>query len=115
MNFTASFFSCIVVAYFQSEYSSSSNCGTLFTDKPDSVSLSSDNSYVKRLLIILGGVGWIAWKRIQSKMQTCEACGSSFLNNQINCPICGTKMKQNLENIPASSATIDIKSENIDL
>ena len=70
------------------------------------------------LPLILGGVGWFAWKRIQSKVKTCEACGSSFLNSQIICPICGTKsrdIKDNLENIPASSATIDIKSENIDL
>ena len=67
--------------------------------------------------ILLGGIGWFAWKRIQSKLQTCEACGSSFLNSQIICPICGTNIKtpkDNLENIPASAATIDIKSENID-
>ncbi len=68
--------------------------------------------------LILGGVGWFAWKRIQSQLQTCEACGSSFLNNQLICPICGTNTrdsKDTLENIPASAATIDIKSENIDL
>ena len=68
--------------------------------------------------LILGGIGWFAWKRIQSKLQTCEACGSSFLNNQLICPICGTNVsnpKDPLENIPASAATIDIKSENIDL
>ena len=67
--------------------------------------------------LLLGGVGWFAWKRIQSKVQTCEACGSSFLNTQLICPVCGTKIKNskdNLENIPASAATIDIKSENID-
>ncbi len=67
--------------------------------------------------LILGGFGWIAWKRIQSKLQTCEACGSSFINNQIICPICGTNISNNkdsLENIPASAATIDIKSEDID-
>jgi len=70
------------------------------------------------LPLILGGIGWLAWKRIQSKVQTCEACGSSFLNSQIICPICGNKMedtKDNLENIPASAATIDIKSEEIGL
>ena len=68
--------------------------------------------------LILGGVGWFAWKRIQSKVQTCEACGSSFLNGQMICPICGTNISDstdNLENIPASAATIDIKSEDIDL
>ena len=68
--------------------------------------------------LIIGGVGWFTWKRIQSQLQTCEACGSSFLNNQLICPICGTNTrdsKDTLENIPASAATIDIKSENIDL
>jgi len=68
--------------------------------------------------LILGGVGWFAWKRIQSKVQTCEACGSSFLTGQMICPICGANISDstdNLENIPASAATIDIKSEDIDL
>ena len=68
--------------------------------------------------LVLGGIGWFAWKRIQSKVQTCEACGSSFLNSQLICPICGKKIKDskdNFDNIPASAATIDIKSENIDL
>jgi len=68
--------------------------------------------------LILGGVGWFAWKNIQSKVQTCEACGSTFLNNQMICPVCGTPIIKNadkLENIPASAATIDIKSEELDL
>ena len=68
--------------------------------------------------LILGGIGWFAWKRIQSKVQTCEACGSTFLNSQMTCPICGTTIIKNadtLENIPASAATIDIKSEELDL
>ena len=67
--------------------------------------------------LILGGIGWFTWKRIQSKVTTCEACGSSFLNSQMICPICGTTIKKTenvLENIPASSATIDIKSEDMD-
>ena len=68
--------------------------------------------------LILGGVGWFTWNRIKSKVQTCEACGSSFLNSQIFCPICGANIKDtkdNLENIPASSATIDITSEDTSL
>ena len=68
--------------------------------------------------LILVGVGWFAWKRIQANVKTCTGCGSSFLNNQIICPVCGTKIsdpKDNLENIPASAATIDIKSEDIDV
>ena len=66
--------------------------------------------------IIIGGMGWFTWKRIQSKIQTCEACGSSFFNSQLICPICGASMNEainTLENIPASSATIDIKSEDV--
>tara|TARA_Y100001968_G_scaffold117783_1_gene107253 strand:- start:135 stop:461 length:327 start_codon:yes stop_codon:yes gene_type:complete len=66
--------------------------------------------------VILGGMGWFTWKRIKSKLNTCEACGSSFINNQIICPICGQKLQDknnNLDNIPASAATIDIKSEDI--
>ena len=68
--------------------------------------------------IILVGIGWFTWKRIQLKGQTCEACGSTFLNSQMVCPICGATIKNTkdiLENIPASAATIDIKSEDINL
>ena len=68
--------------------------------------------------LILGGIGWFTWKRIQSKVQTCEACGLTFLNSQMICPTCGTpiiKKADFLENIPASAATIDIKSEELDL
>ncbi len=68
--------------------------------------------------LILGGIGWFTWKRIQSKVQTCEACGSTFLNSQMICPMCRTTIRKNadiLENIPASTATIDIKSEQLDL
>jgi len=74
--------------------------------------------FISILSLILGGVGWLAWKRIQSNLQTCEACGSTFLNNQMICPVCGTTIKNTsdiLENIPASAATIDIKSEDIDV
>ena len=66
---------------------------------------------------ILGGLGWLVWRVIKSKLQTCEACGSSFLNNQSFCPVCGATIinsQNSFENIPASSATIDIKPEEID-
>ena len=68
--------------------------------------------------LFLGGIGWFIWKRIKANVQTCEACGSTFLNSQMICPICGTTIKNTtdtLENIPASAATIDIKSEDMDL
>ena len=68
--------------------------------------------------LILGGIAWFSWKKIQSKVQKCETCGSTFLNSQMICPVCGTTIKNTtdlLENIPASAATIDIKSEDINL
>ena len=73
---------------------------------------------ITTISLILGGLGWFTWKRIQSKVQTCESCGSAFLNSQMICPICGRSMINNadiLENIPASAATIDIQSEDTDL
>ena len=68
--------------------------------------------------LILGGIGWFTWKKIQSKVKICEACGSTFINSQTICPVCGKTINNTtdtLENIPASAATIDIKSEDIDL
>ena len=67
--------------------------------------------------LILGGIGWFTWKKIQSKVKICEACGSTFINSQTICPVCGKNINNTtdtLENIPASAATIDIKSEDID-
>ena len=72
--------------------------------------------FVTLIPLILLGIGWFSWKRIKSKIQSCESCGSSFFNSQITCPICGNNLKiskDTLENIPASAATIDIKSEDI--
>ena len=72
--------------------------------------------FLALLPIILGGIGWLSWKAIKSKVKTCDSCGSSFLNNQVICPICGEKItntEKSFDNIPASSATIDIKPKEI--
>ena len=72
--------------------------------------------FITLIPLILVGIVWFSWKRIQSKIQSCDACGSSFFSNQIICPICGNNLNTNNEipeNIPASAATIDIKSEDI--
>ena len=71
------------------------------------------------LPILLGGVGWIGWKIIQSKMIPCEVCGVSSINNSKQCPFCGadrTTTQSNTQNqsIPASSATVDITAEDVD-
>ena len=72
--------------------------------------------FLALLPIIIGGVGWLSWKIIKSKVKTCDSCGSSFFNDQVICPICGVNIKsaeKSFDNIPASSATIDIKPEEI--
>ena len=74
--------------------------------------------FVTLIPLILGGIGWLSWKRIQSRIQLCDACGSRFFNSQIICPVCGSNLNNSNdihENIPASAATIDIKSEDIKL
>tara|TARA_Y100001968_G_C19159100_1_gene619900 strand:- start:430 stop:759 length:330 start_codon:yes stop_codon:yes gene_type:complete len=74
--------------------------------------------FITLIPLLLVGIGWFSWKRIQSQMQKCDTCGSSFLNNQNNCPICGATInnrKDILENIPASTVTIDIQSEDMSL
>ena len=65
--------------------------------------------------IILGGIGLISWKVIQSKSKNCNSCGATFFANTLECPICGSKdlknesksIGRNLD-IPASDATIDV-------
>ena len=71
--------------------------------------------------LLLAGFGWIGWKILQSKINTCKNCGASFMNNVQQCPICGTKesnlnikYKEMIENIPASSVTLDVTPEDID-
>ena len=73
------------------------------------------------LPLILGGLGWIGWRILQSRMITCEVCGATSLNNSPSCPLCGSpkvhktnSSDSNSEtngSIPASSATIDITAE----
>lgn len=73
------------------------------------------------LPIFLTGAGWIGWKILQSKMQSCQICGASYMKNNLKCPICGSisvqekntnKSSTNDNSIPASSVTIDITPEN---
>ena len=69
--------------------------------------------------LLLTGLGWIGWKIVQSKMQTCQSCGTSLLFNSGQCPVCGCSISNDLKNIenssePASSATIDIIAEDVE-
>ncbi len=72
--------------------------------------------------IILGGLGWVGWKILQSRVLQCKVCGYSSLNNILNCPVCGSEMqkgnksnKYDKESFQASNATIDINVEKRDL
>tara|TARA_Y100001968_G_scaffold266413_1_gene255925 strand:+ start:25980 stop:26330 length:351 start_codon:yes stop_codon:yes gene_type:complete len=69
------------------------------------------------LPIFITGAGWIGWKILQSKMQSCDICGTSFLKDNPQCPVCGAisiqekntnSSSRKEDSIPASSVTIDI-------
>ena len=71
--------------------------------------------------IILGGLGWLGWKIIQSRVMQCNACGFTSLNNAMQCPICGSEMSRiskaestRSETMQAKDATIDISAEESD-
>ena len=92
-----------------------STAGRFFLDLAGGVIL-----VIVLLPIFLGGVSWIGWKLLQSKMIACKVCGVSSINNSNQCPFCGaprsqdTKQNDN-ETIPASSATIDITAKDSDV
>ena len=76
------------------------------------------------LPVVLGGLGWIAWKVLQSRVRTCEACGLSTMTTDVQCPACGSPLpvkesgastaKAVDDSLPASDATIDIEAEDVD-
>ena len=76
------------------------------------------------LPVLLGGLGWIGWKVLQSRVRTCEACGLSTMTTGDRCPACGSMLPSKksgesseqsvTDSRPASDVTIDIKAEDID-
>ena len=74
------------------------------------------------LPFILGGLGWIGWKVLQSRVRTCEACGLSTMTTGTQCPACGSMLPTKKsasaaavdDSRPASDVTIDIKAEDVD-
>lgn len=81
---------------------------------------------VLALPLLLGGVGWIGWKFLQSRMTTCSACGTVNLSASGACQMCGAELSQGSPSsrgsqvdsdhstVPASAATIDISAEELD-
>ena len=77
------------------------------------------------LPVILGGVGWIGWKLLQSRMRTCPACGTVSFATMGICQMCGADLPNTAQPasssaevsdnaVPASAATIDISAEELD-
>ena len=74
------------------------------------------------LPLILSGLGWIAWKLLQSRMISCAACGATGLKGSGLCNVCGTPYA-NAGDTPASAAapstpasdlTIDVIAQDVD-
>ena len=76
------------------------------------------------LPVIVGGLGWVGWKVLQSRVRTCEACGLSTMTTDAQCPACGSTLPAEKsggstskvvdDSRPASDVTIDIKAEDVD-
>ena len=75
------------------------------------------------LPLILSGLGWIAWKLLQSRMISCNACGATGLKGSAACAVCGTPYANAGDNIgtsaaapstPASDLTIDVIAQDVD-
>ncbi|MGC6483688.1 MAG: hypothetical protein ACON4T_09030 [Synechococcus sp.] len=77
--------------------------------------------------LLLGGVGWIGWRLLQSRMCTCSACGTVNVATNGNCQMCGAELSKTASGpsassfnsaedntVPASDATIDISAETLD-
>ena len=82
---------------------------------------------VLALPVILGGMGWIGWKLLQSRMRTCPACGTVSFATAGSCQMCGAELPNTPSNgsapssgavednaVPASAATIDVSAEELD-
>ena len=77
------------------------------------------------LPLILGGLGWIGWKVLQSRMQVCPNCGSASLQATPVCAVCGAAFSNadssqaaspqvEVDSTPASTVTIDVTAEDIE-
>ncbi|WP_413405267.1 MULTISPECIES: hypothetical protein [unclassified Synechococcus] len=78
------------------------------------------------LPLLLAGLGWIGWRVLQSRMQVCPNCGSASLQANPVCAVCGSAFSNvdtsqtstsqfKDDSIPASSATIDVTAEDVEI
>ena len=73
------------------------------------------------LPVLLGGLGWVGWKVLQTRMQTCTACGAVGFGSNSQCSVCGTPYGSRVDadqptsfSISASDLTIDITAQDVD-
>ncbi len=77
------------------------------------------------LPLILGGLGWIGWKVLQSRMQVCPSCGAASFQSAPVCAVCGSAFSTagdpnaastqfEVDSTPASSVTIDVTAEDVE-
>ncbi len=83
---------------------------------------------VLALPVLLGGLGWIGWKILQSRLTTCPACGAASFGGVDRCAVCGSPLDTNEagttaanpwvasaqkadQGVPASEATIDVMAQ----
>ena len=74
------------------------------------------------LPLILSGLGWIAWKLLQSRMISCAACGATGLKGSGVCAVCGTPYASTRDTpasaaaplTPASDLTIDVIAQDVE-
>jgi len=76
------------------------------------------------LPLLLSGLGWIGWKVLQSRMITCDVCGTKTFRGASQCLVCGSgfsgdKFASAAEVVDdasdrASRATIDVQAEDVE-
>ena len=73
------------------------------------------------LPVLLGGLGWVGWKVLQSRMKPCPACGAVGFGSNLQCSVCGTPYSSDAQaeqstgvSIPASDLTIDITAQDVE-
>lgn len=74
--------------------------------------------------LVLGGLGWLGWRRMKSQFQVCGQCGTTNLASAVVCSACGAVLDNGSKSsanssfdadaTPASSATIDITAEDVE-
>ena len=76
------------------------------------------------LSLVLGGLGWLGWKRMQSQFRVCGNCGTANLGSASVCAACGSTLDMgsqpsasssfDADATPASSVTIDVRAEDVE-